>query len=442
MAKILISFLGTGSININNKEAREYRKATYEIEGKLYKEAFVTKALDKHYNADKVLYIGTLRSMWEEVYKSYFGEEGVHGDNYLTLADSIERFGLKSKVDQEQDEILNAFLHQKKIQPILIQYGLNKNELNYNIRQILKCEQYINSGDDVYIDITHSFRSLPLVLMNVLNYLKDVSKKDFIIKGISYGMLDIARENNNIAPIVQLDVISELHENIKAAHEFNNYGNAYLFSNLLKENCKSMSKILNEFSISKSLNHVYDLKNKIQQFNSFKNEYSQLSPIQEMTIPPVIEDFVNRFNQKDRDSKFQWNLADWMYDNKQFGYAAIVLIEAIVTKVCEMMSFDPKDKEKRDYAKNVIVLSGKSKSIQSKEMNKLKRRYNLKEHDAIVILKSFSDNRFKEFQKIWGQTNKIRKSASHALPTKSNGAAAIKMIKTNLIETEILIKNY
>ena len=98
MAKILISFLGTGRINKEGKSKREYEKAKYEIDGQLYEETFVTKALDTHYNIDKVFYIGTLKSMWEEVYRSYRDVENLDEDVYFQLAGEIDSFDERSDV--------------------------------------------------------------------------------------------------------------------------------------------------------------------------------------------------------------------------------------------------------------------------------------------------------------------------------------------------------
>lgn len=441
MAKILISFLGTGSVDEKSKkETREYRTVKYEIEAKIYEESFVTKVLDTHYNIDKILYIGTLRSMWEEVYRTYIGEDGEFADSYLELHDVVPQFNKDSKVVEHEYKILKHFEHQKKLVPILIQYGLNKEEINFNIQQILKCEELINDGDQIYIDITHSFRSLPLLIMNVLNYLKDVSKKSFVIKGISYGMLDIMKENDGIAPIVQLDAITELHENIKAAHEFNEYGNAFLFSDLLKESCKSMSKILLDFSLSKNLNHIHDLKQKIIQFNSFKNEYENLTSIQKMTIPKTIENFVSRFNQNDQDSKFQYHLAKWMFDKKQYGFSSIVLIESLVSKVCELNGLNSNDKKNRDLAKNMIVLSGKSKTNINKEIVKLERIYHLNGSEVSLLKKALKNPIYSSFQSLWGQSNNIRKSVSHAIENKHNGDSLVRDLKSQIKEVLTLIE--
>ena len=73
MARVIISFLGTGGYADRTKKSRgKYRSANYSFdkgkESTIYESEFVSEALYKHYNADRIIYIGTLKSMWEVVY--------------------------------------------------------------------------------------------------------------------------------------------------------------------------------------------------------------------------------------------------------------------------------------------------------------------------------------------------------------------------------------
>ncbi len=81
MAKVLISFLGTGSLNrtpnnqFANSSDRQYRTAKYHFSNNEESEhTFVAAALAEHNNIDKIILIGTVHSMWEEVYR-YFAEK-------------------------------------------------------------------------------------------------------------------------------------------------------------------------------------------------------------------------------------------------------------------------------------------------------------------------------------------------------------------------------
>ena len=71
MSKTLITFLGTGWRNWKNESAREYFDANYFIDSKIYSTPFMASALMQHHDIERVYIIGTMKSMWEEVYR-YF----------------------------------------------------------------------------------------------------------------------------------------------------------------------------------------------------------------------------------------------------------------------------------------------------------------------------------------------------------------------------------
>ncbi len=354
MSKVIISFLGTGGYSDNSNRCRgEYRETTYTIENSEYKNSFVSDVLLKYYNADKIIYIGTLKSMWDVVYDSF--TDNISDEIWDQLATSIENWNHKSDL-LEGDFIIDSF-NESIIVPILIKYGLNREENEINIKQLFQIEKHLKNGDEIFIDITHGFRSMPIVLVGVLNFIIENLKKNLKISKISYGMFEVSHEMDNKTPIVDLDILLELQENTKASHEFVEYGNAYIFSNILKDIDKSMSTILLDLSYAKSLNHLNKLKGLISQLDGFK--YDNLSEIQKLTIPRVVENFLIRFRKAVNDSHFQFEIAQWMYDNKQFGYSYIILTESIISKMVEKLSETENadfnlikgNKQKRDFAK-------------------------------------------------------------------------------------------
>jgi hypothetical protein len=104
----------------------------------------------------------------------------------------------------------------------------------------------------------------------------------------------------------------------------------------------------------------------ISQLQGFK--YDNLSEIQKLTIPRIVENFLIRFRKSVNDSHFQFEIAQWMYDNKQFGYSYIILTESIISKMVEKLSETGNSeftsikevKKKRDFAKANLDYSIKS----------------------------------------------------------------------------------
>jgi CRISPR-associated Csx2 family protein len=367
MAKVLISFLGTGGYSDKNKSRGEYRTATYSIDGKEYECEFVAEALYKHYKIDRVIYIGTLKSMWEVVYDNEVFIQEPEEKQWEELSKVVENASYKSSINEYGHLIHKAF-KDSIIHPVVLKYGLNEGENEFNIKQLFSIDNILKQNDKILIDISHGFRSLPIVLINVLNYIAEHSSKNIEIENISYGMFEVSNEMNNVSPIVNLNIIKELYKTTKAAHEFSEYGNAYVFAELLKNTEKSISSILKDFSDSKSLNHIYDLKSKIQQLKGLK--FENLTEIQKTTIPKTINDFISRFNKAKTDSHYQYEIAKWMFDKKQYGFAAISLSESILTKGCELKGFDPGSERYRNEIKKLLrKIDPEANRIQKKIKN-------------------------------------------------------------------------
>lgn len=98
MRKILIASLGVGN------EKREYREAFYGINGNIYTEKYIALALDKEFKMDKIFYIGTLGSMWENVYEDYCKEN--------SLGINLE---YKEEIETKMLEFLDMPLNKKRI---------------------------------------------------------------------------------------------------------------------------------------------------------------------------------------------------------------------------------------------------------------------------------------------------------------------------------------
>lgn len=354
MSKVLISFLGTGSRTEGTYKKAEYRitSSTDASTQSVYETSFVADALATHYNVDKIILIGTVKSMWDEVYNSFCNRNAVPVDDeyWMRLYETCQTAKYDSPLNLPEVERLEAALGNDS-HVVLVRYGLNEEEINFNIAQVLSVEQYLHSGDELIVDITHSFRSLPMLLMNTLIYLKNVSKKKINISHITYGMLDITRELG-YTPVIDLKKVMDVNEWISASYSFMEFGNAYKIAKLLEaENSTSQAKVLRDFSNVKNLNDIQAIERQVQRLNSV----SHLSPIAEITVRPVINNITTTLSNAGSHSKFQFRLAYWHYSIHNYSSAYISLVEAIITYVCEQEDLDYSNKEKRDEAKEILM---------------------------------------------------------------------------------------
>lgn len=408
---VLISFLGTGPLD--SKEKRTYKTVKYNMQGEeLGDFPFVTAALKKFYQIDKVLLVGTTHSMWEEVYRWFCDDSGKKFDEdiWLEIADACEKANYKSKLCIPHQEKVEDVLGQDS-KVILIKYGTNEQEITENTNIILGLQQYLDNGDNLIVDITHSFRSLPMFMMNLLIYLRNVSQKKISISHIHYGMLEMSNELG-FAPIIDLKSMMNVNDWITGAYSFSEFGNAYKISRLIETEDKSVSTLLEEFSNLMNLNHLFAIQKISQRLGAIKNKnYQTLLP--ELTITPIVESFINKFDVKGgKHSVFQLKVARWQLDHRKYAQAMLTIQESMITYVCELNNLEWDDYNNREFAKMA-----------------------LKYHPEARALKC--DRDLKHLYKI---LKPLRNSTAHSLETTKNVHDMLKVLADTVSQLETIIK--
>lgn len=353
MAKVLISFLGKGPLADSDGKVegkREYKKAKYKLENKEYETPFVSAAIVQHLSIDKKIIIGTSKSMWEEYYRYFHEKEADFSDElYLELAEFTDKANHETS-NFPFIERLEKIFHNSSI--LILKYGLDEAELEYNLIQILKIDDLINPNDELYIDVTHGFRTFPLFAQQIVLYLKQVSRKNIIIKKFYYGMLDVKNELG-YTPIVDMSIIHKMNDWILGTSEFINKSDGTKMVELLKTSDSDLSKLIDNFTKALNINYSHEIKKQYERI--LKYDFGKLNPIERLLAEKGFEEFKRHFDTKRKHSLFQLELANWYFKKRLYGVAYLTLTEAVITYVAEII--DPKNplnKEVRDEAKKII----------------------------------------------------------------------------------------
>lgn len=176
MTTKLLTFLGTS----------EYKTVKYQIDGKTYETHFIQEALIKH--------ILSSSKMEEKIQIVLLLTEGAKLRNYL--GDGIKR---KNPDYTFLKEILNKYQDKLDIISVDVPEGKSEDEI-WKIFDIIV--NHLEEGDRVYLDITHGFRSLPLMSTAIINYVGQILK-DFCLEEIFYGAFE-AKNQKSEAPIFKL----------------------------------------------------------------------------------------------------------------------------------------------------------------------------------------------------------------------------------------------
>ena len=421
MAKILIAGLGKG---FEDKETKEwkYSSANYRIEGeeKVYeKRNFITSALEEHFKIDKTIYIGTTGSMWNKLYEHYYNGKIIKEEdkNYRDLLLNITRTATKdSKIEEFPIDKFNEDFY-NRAEGIITKYGMNTQEIYEIFNNIIKRINLLikNSNDkkhEIYLDITHSFRSNAMWMFLVINYLTDVLSENvkIEIKMISYGMFE-ARENG-ITPIVNLKSFYDLMKWIKGANAFKQYGNTYEFLDMIEDD--RLRNTLEEFSNSMNMNYIWNIKENIGKINKIEETIKTLDGPAELLLPDILERFVENFGKRQETFEMLLSLAEWHYNQKRYSMSFVNIIEAIYTfvgKILEIEDINNKAKERiREWIDEIS------------EENKMNYK-NLLEEEI--------NNRI-ELREIFETFRVIRNSISHTLENKSEMQEIISKIPQNI----------
>ena len=250
MAKILIAGIGGGE-----KRDGKYRETNYSLEGKVYENrSFIASVIEEHFKIDKTIFIGTVGSMWDNLYEYYCKKYNIDYDEEyaMSLFETIVEANKDMDISQLKIEKFNNIFN-GKIEGRVTKYGVDSEQIFDNFNIILNLQDTLKDGDEVYIDITHSFRSNAMWMFLVMNFITDLMDKNIEIKMISYGMFEIADRTSNITPIIDLNAFYKLLKWIKGAQSFKNYGNSYLLlDNIENEELRGVFNLVAPQAVSQS----------------------------------------------------------------------------------------------------------------------------------------------------------------------------------------------
>jgi len=305
--------------------------------------------------------------------------------------------GLESIINEKFPDLVAS----KKIHIVDIKDGKSKEEIAELFDKIYK---NINDNEDIVFDVTHSFRSIPILVITVLNYAKAL--KNISVKGIFYGAYEAAVLNGEKkeAPVFDLTPYDDIIEWANAAREFEKYGDASYMSQLIKNKKRWMSisqrkeiapiegivKAMDNLSMtiqtgrgampeelegkdlfSKSIYEAYkDLKKKLDS-DEFKRmsdkESADLNnPVMSASISPLLSNAVNSYSIFDipRDNndvssnyKIGLQVVNWSIDNNMIQQGYTALEETIKTFLCNYFGLPDNDEKCRDHIIGSFITS-------------------------------------------------------------------------------------
>ena len=299
------------------------------------------------------------------------------------------------------------------------------------MQNFLTIVERLQEGDEVIFDITHSFRSLPMLNLVALNYARVLKGAE--IKRIYYGAFEVLGhpsqveempEEERVAPIFDLTPYVLLLDWTFAVEEFSRYGMAERLAELVQRRVgpvlrETRGRDIKASALRNFVNHLQGLTLNIYtcrcrdlmgtkidealpQGLSFDDFLPPFHPLLEM-----IEQKVSGFSGKD-----SWDKAlaavEWCLRHKLVQQGYTILEEAIISEVCHLLGFE----DHYSRGDRAFVSSLLSVTAQKKPSNEWDGILGERKAEALELQRRGGEE-FRALARVYGTLADLRNDINH-----------------------------
>lgn len=258
--------------------------------------------------------------------------------------------------------------------------GKNEGEI-WRIFKII--HDLIQSGDELYFDITHGYRYLPMLVVVLGNYSKFLEKAKVV--HILYGNYEgrDRDENGNYinpphAPLVDLQSFSTLQDWTYAVADFINNGNADRMADLTygvsaplikkgQERAGALNRLVTSIkafakdmqtcrarNIVSGLN-IMELKQNLSEIDEILHHDDTELSVDQLLIPVFekIREVVERYDDNE-DITNGFKAVEWCLEHGLYQQAITILQESVKSYFCQELRYDIYDADSRENIKALL----------------------------------------------------------------------------------------
>lgn len=366
--KVFISVLGTGFYSECVYKIGEFRSDTTRFIQQATLQMLTQQKVGGEWTKDDQIYIVLTEKAKESNWEVPRGKRYNPKD-----AKEVDYIGLKSVFEQMQLPT--------PIKTIDIPDGNNEKEL-WGIFD--KIYTILESGDELYFDLTHGFRYLPMMVLVLGNYAKFLKHTE--VKSITYGNYESRDKETNIAPIINITPLAALQDWTNAAADYLEHGDATKLKicadkPLITIARETKGQDQDATTLIKLSKQLYEFSNLIS-FNRgdeiiIGKQSEQIKALLEKAdaeyIRPMgplfkqIAKSVRNFNPDSPENMIE--ASRLCLDHSDFQASITLLQEGIVSMLCRKFHLDVKDKGDREIATQALNKLGLE--LQNKEYRPL-----------------------------------------------------------------------
>lgn len=295
--------------------------------------------------------------------------------------------------------------------------GNNENEI-WDIFSRVYGELY--DGDEVYFDLTHSFRYLPMLILVLGNYAKFL--KNITVRHLYYGNYEGRNKDTCEAQIIDLLPLSSLQDWTFAAGQYLEDGNIDRIAELcnaelspiirdlylsqanadkektLKTYIEMLKDVINDMRTCRGINIVEG-----SNIAKMKDYASKVTGVNISPLYPILKRITEELQSFDSVISTQngFEAAEWCFKKGLYQQAITILRENVVTHLCMQEGLDWKSENERkviDTALFSVISNEKrknnvddNKAVFDEKVSKAKENDTLKK--VAIIMRSIRDIR-------------------------------------------------
>lgn len=326
-----------------------------------------------YYNENKVDNVQYIQSAIYNIFCNDFSENDKVFLAFTNLAEEKH----KNAITGEFKTVCNT-----GFDSLLIPDGESEDEL-WEIFRLFN--ELINNDDEVILDMTHSFRSLPVIFIMLLQYLK--TTKNITIAGLYYGAFEKLGNMHDVksmpiedrdVPIFNLTPFISLHDWSQAISNFTKFGTVDLLQNLSKQTIIPIMKssngandtalkinyIINQLKMFSDAvrtcrgKDIYSMKLKTNIVSQIDNLKQNIIPQLEPVLMQLKTDFQNSYDDDITNGFFavKWCIQHGLI---QQGYTLLqeTIVSVIQSKIQFPKEFTDSDKDtltKRNFVSQFL----------------------------------------------------------------------------------------
>ena len=312
---------------------------------------------------------------------------------YVLLTQSAKKQNWDKSITTRKDSRKNESVSYSGLEKVLTEMGLPCPVIPIDIKDgkdqsemwdiFNTIFEIIENGDELYFDLTHAFRYLPMLVLVLGSYAKFL--KGTSIAHISYGNYEARNKDEkdstkDRASIIDLLPLSVLQDWTFAAGQFIKSGNVDEIVSLGKNRCREIKKGLRQAdpdtknmtcfvnSLSAAVNELSLCRGiEITNGKSIKNVRDYRDKIKAETIPaltPLIDVISNSFEEfnNDKDVLNTYRAAKWCEKNKLYQQSLTFLREAVVSFICDKCGLDIVAQSNRVFVEDILHAKNKDTS--------------------------------------------------------------------------------